>query len=232
MNSIILGIVQDSFKYLKSLTYLDLSSTNLVHVDSCLFIPLTSLTSFQIERVPMNCSSCWLSVAKKNSIQLSGQCINNNTIESLKSLTDQQILNSCSQSSIDCSIDYCEPGTFDFSKKSLSLSKLSISIDDTNASKNRTIEIVLGVVFSIIALLIILAIIVLIYRYKKGKNLICCDLFSSTKQQQQPNHQKQINDSVVTQDANLNILTYSQSNESPSNTRRQLYNPMFSNYST
>jgi hypothetical protein len=230
-----LGIIQDSFKYLKSLKYLDLSSTNLFDLDGCIFTPLVSLNTLKIERVSINCSSCWLPIAKNNSIKLSGQCLNNVTIQRLDSLTDQQPGSSCSKTSIDCSRDYCEPGSFNFEQRSFSSDALPTSSD---TSKNRTIEIVLGVIFSIIAILVIITIIVLIYRWKKGKNLLCCD-FSSITSSRQHQHHKQIIDnnptimeSVVTHGANMNIPPYSHndyaySSEMTANNKRKLYNPMF-----
>ncbi|UJR28433.1 hypothetical protein I4U23_009673 [Adineta vaga] len=130
-------IVQDSFKHLRLLNYLDLSSTNLFTVDGCIFLQLISLKILKIERVTMNCSSCWLPIARKNSIQSIGQCLDNSTIHNLSSLTDQQLDSSCSKSSIDCSTDSCEPGSFNIDSKSLSsMRQLSTLAKNSNASKN------------------------------------------------------------------------------------------------
>jgi hypothetical protein len=81
--------------------------------------------------------------------------INNVTIQRLDSLTNQQLRGSCSKRSIDCSRDYCEPGSFNFEQRSFSSDALPTSSD---TSKNRTIEIVLGLVFSIVAILVIVTI--------------------------------------------------------------------------
>lgn len=215
-----------------------------MNLDGCIFIQLINLQQLKIERVLINCSSCWLPIAKKNSIELFGQCLNNHTIQRLNSLTNQQIYDSCLKSSIDCSIDYCEPGSFDLEQKSFLSDKILISSRSSNASKNRTIDIVLGIIFSIVAIIIILTIIILIYRWKKGKNLLCCDFLPTTSSRmneviQRRRHQKQIIDtnptvmeSVVTHGANMNVQSYphqnsSQSNEATTNTKRKLYNPMF-----
>jgi len=183
-----------------------------------------------------------LPIAKKNSIELFGQCLNNITIQRLDSLTTQQ----CTKSSIDCSVDYCEPDSFNFRDKSLSSGKITSLTETSNTSKNRTIGIVLSIVFSIIAVIIILTVIILIYRWKKGKNLLCCDFLPTTSskmsaitRRHRRQHQKQMIDnnptvieSVVTHGANMNVPPYphqnsSYSNETTSNTKRKLYNPMF-----
>ena len=186
-------------------------------------------------------------IAKKNSIELFGQCLNNITIQRLDSLTNQQ----CTKSSIDCSVDYCEPDSFDFKHKSFSSSKITILTKTSNASKNRTIGIILSIIFSIIAVIIILTIIILIYRWKKGKNLLCCDFLPTTSlkmneitRRHHRQHQKQIIDnnptvieSVITHGANMNVPPYpnqnsSYSNETTSNAKRKLYNPMFTDSPT
>ncbi|CAF4550429.1 unnamed protein product [Rotaria sp. Silwood1] len=241
-------IIQDSFKYLKSLKYLDLSSTNLFDVDGCIFIQLTGLRTLKIERVSINCSSCWLPIAKKNSIILFGQCLNNMTIQRLDSLTNEQLHYSCSKSSIDCSLDYCEPGSFNFEYKSFSFDKLSDLTKNSNTSKNQTIKIILSIIFSIIAFIIIILLIILIYRWKQGKNLICCQFLSTTTstmteitRRHRRQHQKQIInknptviESIITHGANMNVPPYPRHNneystEATSNNKRKLYNPMFMN---
>jgi hypothetical protein len=181
-----------------------------------------------------------LPIAKKNSIKLFGQCLNNITIQRLDSLINQQ----CTKSSIDCSVDYCEPDSF----KSFSSGKITILTKTSNESNNHTIGIILSIIFSIIAVIIILIIIILIYRWRKGKNLLCCDFLPTkplkmneiTRRQ----HQKQIIDnnptvieSVITHGANMNVPSYPNqnsvySNETTSNTKRKLYNPMFTDSPT
>ncbi|CAF0926112.1 unnamed protein product [Adineta ricciae] len=231
-------LVQDSFRYLRSLNYLDLSSTNLFMVDGCIFNQLSTLKLLKIERVLMNCSSCWLPVAKKKSIKLIGQCLDNSTMRNLSSLMDQQLNSSCLKSFIDCSADSCEPGSFDIDSKSFSLSRDSSALSkDSNASKNRTIQIVLGVIFSIVALLIIILIVILIYRWRQGKKLFCWQPFlrSSPSARIQNQHQKQIIDnnptiieSIVTHGANMDVSPAS-SPQMNLNAKRKLYNPMFNN---
>jgi hypothetical protein len=92
--------------------------------------------------------------------------------------------------------------------------------------------------------MIILTIIILIYRWRKGKDLLCCDFFPTTSSRinevtrhHRRQHQKQIIDnnptvmeSVVTHGANMDIPSYS--NETTSNTKRKLYNPMFTDSSS
>ena len=188
----------------------------------------------------MNCSSCWLPVAKKNSIQLIGQCLDNSTMRNLSSLTDQQLNSSCPKSSIDCSADSCEPGSFQIDSKAFSsLRDASALSKSSDTSKNRTIEIVLAVIFSVVALLIIIFIIILIYRWRQGKKLFCWQLFprSSPSAQIQNQHQKQIInnnptiiESVITHGANMDVSPAS-SPQANSNMKRKLYNPMFNNTS-
>lgn len=235
-------------KYLRSLKYLDLSSTNLFDLDGCIFIQLTSLHILKIERVSVNCSSCWLPIAKKHSIKLYGQCLNNVTIRRLDSLTNQQLHYACSKSSIDCSSDYCEPGFLNLKSNSFSSVKISTLTKTSTASKNLTIEIILGIIFSIIGVIIIIIIIILIYRWKQGKKLLCCDLLSipssrmisSTRRQRQKqiiDNNPTVIESVVTHGANMDVLPYSHrdythSNELTSNNKRKLYNPMFTDSPT
>jgi hypothetical protein len=243
---LILGIIQDSFKYLKSLKYLDLSSTNLIDLDACIFIQLTGLKTLQIERVFFNCTSCWLPIARENSIQVFGQCLNNRTIQRFDSLTDNQVQRACSKSSIDCSSDYCEPGSIIPEKKT---DKLFSSPRSSNPTKTRTIEILLGIIFSIIAVIIVITFIILISRWKQGKRLFCCHFSQTTTTtaeatRRRREHHKQIIDnnpavieSVVTHGANMNVPTYphhnySYVNDETSNNKRKLYNPMFADSPT
>ncbi|CAF3418439.1 unnamed protein product [Rotaria socialis] len=241
-------IIQDSFKYLKSLNYLDLSSTYLFDLDGCIFIQLTGLRTLKIEHVSINCSSCWLPIAKTNSIALLGECLDKNQIQRLDKLTDKQIHDSCSKSSINCSSNYCEPVSFNFQYKSFSYGQLSDTSNSSNQSKSRAIAIALGVIFSIIAsIIIIMTTIIVVYRWKHGKELQCCDFrttTSSTKteitQRHRRQHQKQIInknstviESIITHGANMNVPSYpphhndAYSSETTSNTKRKLYNPMF-----
>ncbi|CAF1523511.1 unnamed protein product [Didymodactylos carnosus] len=109
-------IIQDSFKYLKSLKYLDLSSTNLKDLDACSFNQLVKLQILKIELVPLNCTSCWLRIAYENNIQTLGQCIDVtqtfNLSNSLSTLSRW-----CQTTAVNCSTDYCEPGTFGINTK-------------------------------------------------------------------------------------------------------------------
>ncbi|CAF0783042.1 unnamed protein product [Adineta ricciae] len=234
-------VIQDSFKYLKSLQYLDLSSTNLLDFDACIFIQLTGLQILRIEHVSFNCTSCWLPIARKKALELSGHCLNNQTIQSFVSLTDKQFPYACSKSSIDCSTDYCEPGSLN-STKAMSKSRLSSKTSDR--VKTLTAEIIVGILFSIITLVIIILSIVLVTRWKQGRPIFCCHfsqtsptIAEATRRRRQ--HHKQIIDSnpvviesVVTHGANMNVPpyphhNYAYFNDETSNNKRKLYNPMF-----
>ena len=201
------------------MNYLDLSSTNLIDFDGCIFFQLTHLHIFKIERVLINCSSCWLPIAEKNSIQLFGQCLNNVSVQRL----DSPILNPCSKTSIDCSSDSCQVDFFGEKSDTFPQAKTS------NSNRNRTLEIALGVVFSLVALLIILTVIIFIYRWRNGKKLFCCH-FSPTSSGL-TRHQNEIMknnptmiESIITHGTNMNQPDYHQST---GNTKRKLYNPMF-----
>ncbi|CAM4753916.1 unnamed protein product [Rotaria magnacalcarata] len=240
-------IIQDSFKYVKSLNYLDLSSTYLFDLDGCIFIQLTGLRKLKIEHVSINCSSCWLPIAKTNSIALLGECLDKNQIQRLDTLTDKQIHDSCSKSSINCSSNYCEPVLFNFQYKSVSYEQVSDTSESSNQSKSRAIAITLGIIFSIIASIIIMTTIIVVYRWKQGKELLCCDFRTTTSstvteitQRHRRQHQKKIInknptaiESIITHGANMNVPSYpshhndAYSSETTSNTKRKLYNPMF-----
>lgn len=205
------------------MTYLDLSSTNLVNFDGCIFFQLSHLQIFKIERVLINCSSCWLPIAEKNSIQLFGECLTNVSVQRLGS----PITNPCSKSSIDCSIDSCQSDFFSEKSDVYHQSKTS------HSNSNRTVDIILAIVFSLLALLMIIAVIIFIYRWKKGKKLFCCD--SPPSQRRRTKHHKDIIknnptiiESIITHGANMNEQD---SNQSTGNTKRKLYNPMFADSS-
>ncbi|CAF3826440.1 unnamed protein product [Rotaria sordida] len=235
-------IIQDSFKYLKSLNYLDLSNTNLLDLDACIFIQLTGLKILSIEHILFNCTSCWFSIARKNSLQIFGQCLNEKIIQNINSLTDKQIQYACLKSSIDCSLDYCEPGSINYQQKSNQLISL---VKNSHITKKRTIEII----FSIIILIImIITLIIFISRWKQNKKLFCC-LFSQTttttttteetrrRRQQIIDNNPTVIESVVTHGANMNVPSYScqnysKFNDETSNNKRKLYNPMFADSPT
>lgn len=205
------------------MTYLDLSSTNLLDFDGCIFFQLSQLHIFKIERVLINCSSCWLPIAEKNSIQLFGECLTNVSVQRL----DSPIVNPCSKSSIDCSIDSCPTDFLAEKSDAFHQSKTSQS------NSNRTVEIVLAVVFSLLGLLMIIAVIIFIYRWKKGKKFFCCANPPSRRGRNK--HQKEIIknnptmiESIITHGANMNEQD---SNQSTGNTKRKLYNPMFADSS-
>ncbi|CAF1166958.1 unnamed protein product [Adineta steineri] len=241
-------IIQDSFKYLKSLQYLDLSSTSLLEFDACILFPLIGLKTLRLEHVTLNCTSCWLPIARENSLQLFGQCLNNQTIQSFDSLTDKQFQYACSKSSIDCTSDYCEPGSINHDgiiHKTFSLSKTSYKI------KNPTVKIILSIVFSIITFIISILFIILLSRWKQGKKLFCCHFLQTTTAttiaeatRRRRQHHKQIIDnnpvvieSVVTHGANMNVPPYPHNNyaylnDEISNNKRKLYNPMFADSPT
>ena len=210
-------------------------------LDACIFIQLTGLKLLQIEHISLNCASCWLPIARKNSLHIYGQCFNNGTIQRLDSITDQQIQNACSKSSIDCSSDYCEPGSINRSQQ---LTYLFSSVKKSNITNKRTIEMTLSIMFSMIALLILITFIVLIVRWKQNKKTFCCHFSqttttTTTTAEITRRHRQQIIDknpavieSVVTHGANMNVPSYpyrnyAYSNDETSNNKRKLYNPMF-----
>ncbi len=236
-----LGIIQDSFKYLKSLKYLDLSSTNLIELDACIFIQLTGLKTLQFERISLNCTSCWLLIARKNSLHISGECLTNRTIRHLDSLTNQQLEHDCSKSSIDCSKDYCEPGLIihqQISDPLFSLAKTSPLI------KTRTIISILGMIIFVVLITLIISIV----RWRKNKTIFCCQFSPTTSTaeatRRRREHHKQIIDSnpvviesVVTHGANMNVPSYPHQNyayvnDETSKNKRKLFNPMFADSPT
>ena len=228
---IILGIIQDSFKYLKSLKYLDLSSTNLVDLDACIFIQLISLQTLQLERNALNCTSCWLVIAQKNSLHITGECLINRTIRHLDSLTNQQLDHACSKTSIDCSKDYCEPGLIVHQPTS---DRIFSSPKASPTMKTGTIVFILG----IIALVGFIILIISIVRYRKNQTV------TTTEETRRREHHKQIIDrnpavieSVVTHGANMNVPSYPHQNyayvnDETSKNKRKLYNPMFADSPT
>jgi hypothetical protein len=198
-----------------------------------------------------------LSNAKKNSVELQGQCLNAVNIQRLDSLTDQQLDGSCSKTSIDCSVDSCQLDSVDVEQqRRLATNELSLLRSSSQADSNRKIEIILAVVFSLIATMAFAAFIIVIYRYKKGKSLLCCDCLqlkattttstaaanaAATKKANHRDlqyHRHMINrnptviESIVTHGANMNLPSHGNQNhayaqENGSNTKRKLYNPMF-----
>jgi len=93
-------------------------------------------------------------------------------------------------------------------------------------------------------MVIIITVIILIYRWRKGRKIFCCDFLSPTSSTmtgitRRRHHQKQIIDnnptvieSVVTHGANMNVSSYRHENdayfnESTTNSKRKHYNPMF-----
>jgi len=191
----------------------------------------------------LNCTSCWLLIARKNSLEISGQCINNRTIERLNSLTAKQLENTCSKSSIDCSSDYCEPGSILHEQKPNKL--LSVSKSSSITTTTRTMIFIL----SMIALVTLITFIISIYRWKKSQKIFCCHfpqttptIAEATRRRRQ--HHKQIIDSnpaviesVVTHGANMNVPSYPHNNyaylnDETSKNKRKLYNPMFADSPT
>ena len=164
-------------------------------------------------------------------------------MQQLDSLTDVQLHNSCLKSSIDCSSDHCEPGSFNLNYKSFSFGKLSYLTGNLNESKYQIIAIILSIIFSII----IMVIIILIYRWKKNKSLLCCHVqleISSTinaitkdyNHKQIMNSHPTIIESVITHGVNMNVSSQTHQNHGYSdeinlNNTRKLYNPMFNNCS-
>lgn len=194
-----------------------------------------------MEELALNCSSCWLPIARKHTRQLVGQCRFQNHFQQLDTLTDRQLETICEQSSVDCSVDYCEPGSIDSSNKTdrvLSVAKHSRPIP------TKTIEILLGVIFGILSLFIVISLSILFVRWRQGKKIFCChslqnrSTIAEATRRRREQHKEIINsnpaviESVVTHGANMNVSSYSHQNygyfnEEPSNHKRKLYNPMF-----
>lgn len=220
-----LGVIQDSFKYLKSLKYLDLSSTNLIELDACIFVQLIALKTLRIEHLSVNCTSCWLLIARKNALQIDGQCLANDTLRQFDTLTDHQLADACSKTSIDCSKDYCEPGSIVSNQISL--------IPRTSSLIRRPLKIF---ILCVIGLIILKSVILIIIRWRRNGQICCCH---RKRQSTHRDHRKQIIDSnpaviesVVTHGANMNLSAHSYHNSSylndeTSKNKRKLYNPMF-----
>jgi hypothetical protein len=230
---IIIGIIQDSFKYLKSLKYLDLSSTNLIDLDACIFIQLISLKTLQLERNSLNCTSCWLLIARKNSLHIFGECLTNRTIRHLDSLTNQQLEHACSKSSIDCSKDYCEPGLIIHQSTS---DRLVSSVRTSSIIKTRTIVFILGIIAFVALIILIISII----RWRKTRTISTAE---ETRRRRREHHKQIIDnnpaviESVVTHGANMNVPSYPHQNcayinDETSKNKRKLYNPMFADSPT
>lgn len=235
-----LGLVQDSFKYAKSLTYLDLSSTNLYDLDACIFVQLTGLQIIQIESLSMNCTSCWLLIARKNALQIHGECYSNESRRDILSLTNDHLERTCSQTSIDCSKDSCEPGRIKIEEKKL------VQIKTSSLFKTSTILFI----FAMICLTIIFVFLLGFYRWKKKKPIFCCQyptrktttIAEATRRQREHhkqiiNHNPDVIESVVTHGANMNVPSYPYQNDGyfndeTSKNKRKLYNPMFADLST
>jgi hypothetical protein len=231
----VLGIIQDSFKYLKSLSHLDVSRTNLIDFDACLLVPLPSLRVLRIEYLQVNCSSCWLAIARTHQIELFGQCyVNVDRQHSVTNLADQQWHSVCDQSSIDCSIDSCEP---DGSIRTYRAEHMPTIL------RSPSIELLVAAIFSLVALFVTIILVVMCIRWRQGKKLFCCQKFRTatiaevTRRRRQ--HHKEVIDnnpvvieSVVTHGANMNLPCYSQQNyayvnDKQTNNKRKLFNPMF-----
>ena len=228
-----LGIVQDSFKYLKSLQYLDLSRTNLIAIDACIFIQLIDLKILLVENLFFNCSSCWLPIARSKTTQLIGQCFLSNSSKQMFLLDDKNLQSNCEKSSIDCSIDSCEPGSLHTYRYIESHPKISRSLP------KKTMEILLGSIFGIVLLFIV----VFVVRWRQGKKIFCCYSFENrsriaeSMRRRRQQHKEIINsnpvviESVVTHGANLNVSSSHQNfgyfQQETSNHKRKLYNPMF-----
>ncbi len=153
----------------------------------------------------------------------------------MNSLTAKQLEHVCSKSSIDCSKDYCQPGSIlhqPISEKLFSIAKTSPTI------KTRTIAFILG----LIVLVIFITFIIIIFRWRKTKKILCCHfppqttttIAEATRRRRQ--HHKHIIDnnpavieSVVTHGANMNDGYL---NDEISNNKRKLYNPMFADSPT
>lgn len=233
-----LGVVQDSFKYLKSLKFLDLSKTNLIAFDACIFIQLTNLENLHLENLLFNCSSCWLPIARRKTKELRGQCFHLNSSQEIRSLTDRQLDSACEKSSIDCSIDSCEPGSL-----SNQSTRVFVSQQEkiSKATTKKTIEILLGSIFGVLALLVVVFIFVFVGRWRQGKKIFCCQSFENrsriaeaTRRRRQQ-HKEIINsnpaviESVVTHGANMNVSqeNFGYFHQDTSNHKRKLFNPMF-----
>jgi hypothetical protein len=160
----------------------------------------------------------------------------------LDSLTNQQLEHTCSKSSIDCSLDYCEPGSIIHEQNSDKL--LSIP-KNSSITKTRTIVFILGM----IALSLFILFIISIFRWRKSKKIFCCHFSQTTTTiaeatRRRRQHHKQVIDSnpaviesVVTHGANMNVPPYPHNNyaylnDETSQNKRKLYNPMFADSPT
>lgn len=229
-SSSFVGVIQDSFKYLKSLKHLDLSSTNLFELDGCIFVQLIALQTLHIDHLSLNCTSCWLVIARKNALFISGQCLANDTLRQFDTLTDYQLDEACSTTSIDCSKDYCEPGSI--------ISHPFSPFIRTSGLIKTPLKIIILVVM---ILIIVKSLILVIIRWRKDGRLFCC--YSKEKSIRRDQRKKIIDsnpaviESVVTHGANMNLSTHSHynagySNDETSKNKRKLYNPMFADSPT
>lgn len=219
-----------------------MSNTNLVDLDPCIFIPLSGLRIFRLENLRFNCSSCWLPVSRKYStLQIFGQCTWNNEFQSLSSLSHQQLDDVCKTSSIECPMDFCEPGSIVPLRKTNRSTTISRS---SSILATRSLEIILGSIFGVISLLLILISILILIRWRQGKKLFCCKFFNTKTdinkaKRRRREQEKEIIDrnpavieSVVTHGANMNIQPKSYENSgfddrTALNNKRKLFNPMF-----
>ena len=223
-------MIQDSFKYLKSLKHLDLSSTNLFDLDACIFVQLIGLQTLHIEHLSLNCTSCWLLIARKNALYISGQCLANDTFRQFDTLTDYQLDDACSKTSIDCSKDYCEPGSIVSNQFSTVIRRSPL----IKTPLKITILVVIG-------LIIVKSLVLLIIRWRKDGRIFCC--YSKDKSIRRDQRKEIIDsnpaviESVVTHGANMNLSTHSHHNsaylnDETSKNKRKLYNPMFADSPT
>ena len=90
----------------------------------------------------------------------------------------------------------------------------------------------------VVALLVVIMVMLLVYRWRNGQPLLCCDILRARtrearrQQKQSDDRNPAVIESVVTHGANMNVPSnlhqnYAYANENTASTKRKLFNPMF-----
>lgn len=157
---------------------------------------------------------------------ISGQCLVNDTLRQFDTLTDYQLDDACSKTSIDCSKDYCEPGSIVSNQFSTVIRQSSL----IKTPLKITILVVIG-------LIIVKSLILLIIRWRKDGRIFCCYSKEQSTRKEIIDSNPAVMESVVTHGANMNLSTHSHHNsaylnDETSKNKRKLYNPMFADSPT